>query len=391
MKFNRKNRSVQNAPLPKDRRHSRQQDTPMQLATLSPIAADRGSSLTEDEARWQAVVRRDASADGHFFYSVRSTGIYCRPSCGSRQPKRENVRFHRSQEEAQGAGFRACKRCRPDANSDHQRHAALVATACRLIERSEEPLSLHALAETAGLSAYHFHRIFKQVAGVTPHAYAAAHRAQRVRTELGRSRTVTDAIYDAGFNSNGRFYADSQQLLGMTPTVFREGGADLTIRFAVGRCSLGAVLVAATDKGVCTISLHDDPEVLLRDLKTRFPRAELVRGDTDFESTVTRVVALVESPSQAMNLPLDVQGTAFQQRVWKALQAIPAGSTASYSEIAKRIGAPRAARAVAQACGANPVAVAIPCHRVVHRDHSRSGYRWGVQRKQALLEREQKE
>jgi AraC family transcriptional regulator of adaptative response/methylated-DNA-[protein]-cysteine methyltransferase len=263
-----------------------------------------------------------------------------------------------------------------------------VAEACRLIETAEKTPVLAALAKRAGLSPYHFHRVFKATTGVTPKAYAAAHRAKRVRDELTGSRTVTEAIYDAGFNSASRFYETSGQFLGMTPTDFRAGGADMEIRFAVGQCALGSVLVAQSAKGVCAILLGDDPDALVRDLQDRFPRATLLGGEAAFEQTVARVIAFVEAPARGLDLPLDVRGTAFQQRVWAALRQIPAGSTASYAEIASRIGAPNGSRAVAQACGANPLAVAIPCHRVVRTDGSLSGYRWGVQRKQDLLTRE---
>jgi AraC family transcriptional regulator of adaptative response/methylated-DNA-[protein]-cysteine methyltransferase len=263
-----------------------------------------------------------------------------------------------------------------------------VAEACRLIETAEKTPVLAALAKRAGLSPYHFHRVFKATTGVTPKAYAAAHRAKRVRDELTGSRTVTEAIYDAGFNSASRFYETSGQFLGMTPTDFRAGGADMEIRFAVGQCALGSVLVAQSARGVCAILLGDDPDALVRDLQDRFPRATFLGGEAAFEQTVARVIAFVEAPARGLDLPLDVRGTAFQQRVWAALRQIPAGSTASYAEIASRIGAPNGSRAVAQACGANPLAVAIPCHRVVRTDGSLSGYRWGVQRKQDLLTRE---
>jgi AraC family transcriptional regulator of adaptative response/methylated-DNA-[protein]-cysteine methyltransferase len=341
-----------------------------------------------DEARWAAVVARDREADGQFFFSVRTTGVYCRPSCGARQPRRENVAFHLTPAEAEAAGFRPCKRCRPTEASQAERHAEIVAEACRTIEAAETPPQLDALAAAAGLSPYHFHRIFKAVAGVTPKAYADAHRGRRVREELARSGTVTEAIYDAGFNSGGRFYEQSAQVLGMTPTRFRKGGERTTIRFAIGQCALGAILVAATDQGVCAILLGDDPDALARDLQDRFPRAELIGADAGFEALVARVVGFVEQPALGLDLPLDIRGTAFQQRVWAALRQVGAGSTASYAQIAERIGAPKAVRAVAQACAANSLAVAIPCHRVVRSDGALSGYAWGVERKRALLDRE---
>jgi len=340
------------------------------------------------DPRWAAVVARDRGADGTFYYSVATTGVYCRPSCGSRRPNPRNVRFYETTAEAARAGFRPCRRCRPDRPPLEQVHAARVAEACRLIETAEKTPALAALAKRAGLSPYHFHRVFKATTGVTPKAYAAAHRAKRVRDELTGSRTVTEAIYDAGFNSASRFYETSGQFLGMTPTDFRAGGADMEIRFAVGQCALGSVLVAQSARGVCAILLGDDPDALVRDLQDRFPRATLLGGEAAFEQTVARVIAFVEAPARGLDLPLDVRGTAFQQRVWAALRQIPAGFTASYAEIASRIGAPNGSRAVAQACGANPLAVAIPCHRVVRTDGSLSGYRWGVQRKQDLLARE---
>jgi len=341
-----------------------------------------------DQERWDAVQRRDKAADGAFYYSVKTTGVYCRPSCASRPARRENVAFHSTCEEAERAGFRACKRCRPNEAALSDQHAETVAKACRSIEGSEEIPRLEGLASAAGMSRFHFHRVFKAVTGVTPRAYAAERRAQRVRAELGRSRTVTEAIYESGFQSNGRFYAASPEILGMTPTDFREGGQRSRIRFAVGECSLGSILVAATERGVCAILLGDDPEALVRDLQDRFPRAELVGGDASFEQLVARVVTFVEAPGVGLDLPLDVRGTAFQQRVWQALRAVPAGETVSYSDIAARIGEPKAVRAVAQACGANSLAVAIPCHRVVRNDGALSGYRWGVERKRALLDRE---
>ena len=344
--------------------------------------------FADDDDRWEAVVRRDASADGSFYYSVRTTGVYCRPSCAARLPRRSNVRFHATCEEAELAGFRPCKRCRPNEAALAERHTAAVARACRMIETAEEMPDLNALAQAAGMSRFYFHRVFKATTGLTPKAYSAAHRAQRVREELPRRSTVTDAIYGAGFNSSGRFYATSAQVLGMTPTRFRTGGRGTSIRFAVAECSLGSILVAATEKGVCAILLGDEPEALVHDLQDRFPEAALVGGDRDFEQLVAKVVGFVEAPALGLDLPLDVRGTAFQQRVWQALREIPAGSTASYAQIAQRIGTPKAVRAVAQACASNPLAVAIPCHRVVRTDGSLSGYRWGIERKRTLLDRE---
>lgn len=350
---------------------------------------DARAAATMADARWARVQARDAAADGSFVYAVRTTGVYCRPSCAARPARPENVTFHATIDEARAAGFRACKRCRPDDVGQSGGQAALIARLCREIERAEAEPTLEQLAVQAGVSRFHLHRVFKAVTGLTPKAYAAAHRARRVRGELARGDgRVTDAIYDAGYNSNGRFYAESNGVLGMTPSRFRAGGADTAIRFAIGQCSLGAILVAASDVGVCAILLGDDPEALARDLQDRFPRARLVGGDAAFEQRVAQVVGLIEAPRLGHDLPLDVRGTAFQQRVWQALRQIPPGETASYRDIAERIGAPTSMRAVAQACGANALAVAIPCHRVVRQDGALSGYRWGVERKRALLERE---
>jgi AraC family transcriptional regulator of adaptative response/methylated-DNA-[protein]-cysteine methyltransferase len=346
------------------------------------------AAATQSDPRWAAVVARDAKADGSFWYSVATTGVYCRPSCAARQPRPENVRFYRSQVEAQEAGFRPCKRCKPDQPPLIEQHAAQVTAACRLIQTSESAPSLDTLAANAGMSPFHFHRVFKAVTGLTPKQYASAHRSERVRDQLQRGGSVTDAIYDAGYNSNARFYEKSDEVLGMTASRYRAGGINTRIRFAVGECSLGSILVAQSDRGICAIELGDDPDALIRNLQDRFPHAELIGGDAAFERLVARVVGFIEAPDIGLDLPLDVRGTAFQQRVWQALREIPAGATASYADIARRIGAPQAVRAVAGACAANTLAVAIPCHRVVKKDGALSGYRWGVERKRALLARE---
>jgi AraC family transcriptional regulator of adaptative response/methylated-DNA-[protein]-cysteine methyltransferase len=358
--------------------------------TLPTPTLPRSSAPTLDEARWAAAVARDGAFDGHFYYSVETTGIYCRPSCAARRPKRAHVRFHDTAAEAEAAGFRACKRCKPGQPSLVQLHAEKVAEACRLIEAAEDEPRLDALARAVGLSPYHFHRIFKTVLGVTPKTYATAHRNKRVREELGRSATVTQAIYGAGFNSNGRFYATSSEVLGMTPSQFRSGAPNSEIKFAIGDCSLGSVLVAASDKGVCAILFGDDAETLRNDLRKQFPRARIVGGDKVFGQLAAEVIAFVEAPRIGLDLPLDVQGTAFQHRVWDALRRIPTGSTASYAEIAKAIGSPKSVRAVARACASNRIAVAIPCHRVIGSDGSLTGYRGGIERKRALLAKEAK-
>src|SRR3989454_2096370 len=346
------------------------------------------AAATENDPRWASVVARNPEADGMFYYSVQTTGVYCRPSCAARLARSENVCFHRTCEDAEKAGFRPCKRCKPDQPSLVEQHAAKVTAACRIIEESETVPGLQELAQRIGLSAYHFHRVFKQVTGLTPREYGAAHRERRVRNELSRSGTVTEAIFDAGYNSNARFYEKSNEVLGMTPTNYRAGGANTEIRFAIGECSLGSILVASSDRGVYAILLGDDADKLVHDLQDQFPRANLIGGDAEFEQLVARVVGFIEAPGIGLDLPLDVRGTAFQQRVWQALREIPAGETASYTDIADRIGSPKSVRAVAQACAANALAVAIPCHRVVRNDGGLSGYRWGVERKRALLGRE---
>jgi AraC family transcriptional regulator of adaptative response/methylated-DNA-[protein]-cysteine methyltransferase len=354
---------------------------------LSPSRRELAAA-TENDPRWASIMSRSPAADGTFFYSVRTTGVYCRPSCAARLARPENVRFHSTREDAEQAGFRPCRRCKPDQPSLTEQHSAMVADACRFIEASPAARTLEQLAARAGVSPFYFHRVFSSITGVTPRKYAAAHRGERVRRELVQSGSVTAAIYQSGYSSNGRFYGESERVLGMTPTSYRAGGARAEIRFAVGECSLGSILVAQSQRGVCAIFLGDNPQALVRDLENRFPNAALIGGDTEFEKLVAQVIGFVEAPRLGLDLPLDVRGTAFQQRVWQALCAIPPGTSVSYTDIARRIGSPKSVRAVAQACAANPLAVAIPCHRVVRTDGDVSGYRWGVERKRALRERE---
>lgn len=343
---------------------------------------------TEQDPRWAAVLARDPQADGQFVYAVKTTGIYCRPSSLARLPKPQNVEFFDTAQQAEAAGYRPSKRASKDQSDVAAQHAATVATACRQIETAENPPALSELAETAGLSPFHFHRVFKAATGLTPRAYAAAHRSRRVREHLADGSSVTDALYEAGFNSNSRFYESANHLLGMKPGDYRAAGKNNDIHFAVGQCSLGAILVAQSERGVCAILLGDDPHQLVCDLQDQFRKANLIGADSGFEQLIAKVVGFIEAPAIGLDLPLDVRGTAFQERVWQALREIPLGSTASYAEIAQRIGAPTSMRAVAQACGANRLAVAIPCHRVVRSDGNLSGYRWGVERKRQLLERE---
>lgn len=359
--------------------------TVMENPAPNPNGIETASTIDD---RWAAVKARDSAADGRFYYAVKTTGIYCKPSCGARTPLLVNVEFYDTAAAAEHAGFRACKRCKPDQRPLHEQHADTITQICRFIEQADALPSLAELAKQAGLSLYHFHRVFKSITGLTPKAYALAHRARRIRKELERGAMVTDAIYEAGYSSNSRFYAQSNRLLGMTPSRYRDGGVGTEIRFAIAECSLGSILVAASDKGICAIFIGNDPERLIQNLQDRFGHAELIGGDAEFEGLVAKVVGLVEAPCTSLDLPLDIRGTAFQQRVWQALCEIPIGTTASYTEIAKRIGMPNAVRAVAGACAANTIAVVIPCHRVVRTDGGLSGYRWGVERKRILLIRE---
>lgn len=357
-------------------------------AKPSPNPAKSLACPPDEERWWQAVAERDAALGGEFYYGVKTTGIFCLPSCASRPPLRKNVKFFTTCEQAERAGYRACKRCQPTTGGLEEQHAAMVAKACRIIESEETVPKLGQLSRRIGMSSYHFHRTFKRLTGLTPKAYATAHRAEKIRRELSRGNSVTEAIYEAGYNSNARFYEKSSEILGMQPKTYLKGGEGVTIRFAVCECSLGSILVASSDEGICAISLGNDPDLLVRELQDLFPKATLKGGDAKYERLVARVVAYVENPHIGLDLPLHVRGTAFQQLVWKALRGIPPGETVSYAEIAEKIGMPKAVRAVAQACGANKLAVAIPCHRVVRTDGNLSGYRWGVERKRALLNKE---
>ena len=362
----------------------------MDIAMTQPARkiAQTTTRFQSDSARWEAVSTRDKSADGRFVYAVRTTGVFCHPSCPSRPAKLDNVAFYGSPADAIAAGYRACKKCRPGQQSRSDLHAAAIAKACALMAGSDPALGLNALARAVGMSPFHFHRVFKAALGVTPKAYLDAQKARRLREQLDGDTRVTTAIYVAGYNSSSRFYEGAQERMGMTPTTYRRGGAGMDIRFAIGQCSLGAILIAATDRGICAIELGDDPDALVRSLQERFPKAQIIGADRTFESLVAQVIGAVEAPADAPNLPLDVRGTAFQERVWKALRVIPPGKTLTYTEVARKIGRPTATRAVANACGANPVAVAIPCHRVIRTDGGLGGYRWGIERKQVLLKRE---
>lgn len=347
------------------------------------------TEFKSDAEKWQAVVARDKSADGSFFLSVATTGVYCRPSCGARQPNRENVAFHETCADAENAGFRPCMRCKPDEAPSWNQRNELVAKACRFIERAETAPVLAEIAAEVGLSPYYFHRLFKELTGITPKAYATSHRADRVKGSLRDRASVTEAIYDAGYNANSRFYEKAGSFLGMTPQQYRSGAAGQVIQYSIRSCSLGMMLLAATERGVCTIKFGDDSAALEAILFEEFPGAKLGKDDPAFDAWVDAALALVETGGRTeAELPLDIQGTAFQQKVWKALQHVPPGETATYSEIAARIDAPKAVRAVASACANNRIAVAIPCHRILRKDGGLGGYRWGIERKRKLLERE---
>ncbi len=341
------------------------------------------------ELRWQAFVERDREADGHFIIGVHSTGIFCRPGCPARTPRRENVRFYDSVVDAMRAGLRPCKRCKPQGTSLTEHHIAVVAAACETIETRDEAPVLADLAHDAGMSQWHFHRVFKSVTSLTPGQYVRAHRATRVRQELESAQSVTRAMYDAGFQSPGAFYATTRNAIGMAPTSFRNKGQGERIQVAVRPTSIGYLLIAATDRGICTVTIGDNPETLMEEFAARFANAAISEAGPELDESISAVIDRVEHPSKHVDLPLDLRGTAFQHRVWNALRNIPVGSTATYSDIARQIDAPTSGRAVANACGANPLAVVVPCHRVVRKDGDLGGYRWGLERKRKLLDREQ--
>lgn len=352
------------------------------------MATDSISAASLADPRWAAVIGRDSGADGQFVYAVRTTGIYCRPGCPSRHPKPENVAFYPTAQAAAAAGFRPCQRCRPESASPAERQQSLISDLCRYIEQAEQLPTLAQLAARAGLSPHHLHRLFKAGTGLTPHAYASAVRAARLRQQLSAADSVTSAIFAAGYNASSRCYAEADARLGMTPSTYRAGGARQEIRYASGPCALGQVLIARSGRGLCAILLGDAPAALAGELAARFPAAKLLTDTGELAQQLAAVVRFVDAPQSGLDLPLDIRGTAFQQRVWQALCTIPPGQTVSYSELAARLGMPKAVRAVAGACAANALAVAIPCHRAVRSDGTLAGYRWGVERKQALLARE---
>ncbi len=338
-----------------------------------------------DDVRWQAVLERDARADGRFFYGVRSTGIFCRPSCPSRRPRREHVRFFDTAAAAESAGFRPCQRCRPEGASNEERVVAAVKQA---IDEALEPLSLAALGELAGMSPFHLQRLFKRATGLSPAAYGRMVRAERLKDGLRQGATVVDATYGAGYGSSRAVYEGATAALGMSPGAYRRGGAGVRIRYACTPVRLGQMLLAATDRGLCALWFGDDAAELVAQLAAEFPRAERVEDATALGSYVAAVEAYLAGEPGLTELPLDLRATPFQERVWTALRAIPYGEVRSYQEVAAQIGSPSAVRAVARACASNRVALAIPCHRVVRSTGELSGYRWGVERKRALLEGE---
>jgi AraC family transcriptional regulator, regulatory protein of adaptative response / methylated-DNA-[protein]-cysteine methyltransferase len=340
------------------------------------------------EECWAAVENRDAGADGNFLYGVKTTGVYCRPGCASRRPLRANTVFFETTEAAEAAGLRACKRCRPTDGSAASRHLAAIEKACALLRTSEAMPSLAELADAAAISRFHFHRVFKQITGVTPREYARSHRLGRLGEKLDAGQPIAASIYASGFGSSSRAYEAAPAGLGMTPGARRRGGSGETIRFVTVETPLGWALVAATGRGICMTALGDDRGSLGLALRQRFPAAEVITEDAELKGWADRIVRFITAPGENLDLPLDIRGTAFQARVWRALQKIPLGKTATYSEIAVALGQPKAVRAVAQACAANKLALIVPCHRVIRSDGDLGGYRWGLERKRALLDRE---
>jgi len=344
-----------------------------------------------DDDKWRVLVERDNRADGAFFYGVLTTGIYCRPNCSSRLPNRKNVRFFNTLKEAEIAGFRPCKRCHPR-NKDVENHKTIaVLKACRIMDEADTPSNLEEIAQKVGFSPYYFHRVFKKIVGVTPKQYAMEIRLKKTRAGLKSGDSVTHAIYNSGFESSSRFYEKSNKTLGMNPSAFKKGAPNIEIQYSVVQYDLGWVLVAMTEKGICSVTLGDSPEKLRKILFKSFPNAIFKEPGQHFNDIMAKVLSQIDTPKRRrVELPLDIQGTAFQRSVWEALQKIAPGTMKSYAEIAASIGKPRAVRAVAGACSANPVAVVIPCHRVVRKNGALGGYRWGIERKRDLLVKEHK-
>ena len=360
------------------------------MERTEPMKPMKNRPYATDRSRWEAVLRREREADGVFLYGVLTTLVYCRPVCASRRPNYENVRFFDTWEQAEQAGFRPCKRCCPRSNAKTDGPEEKIVMACRRMDEAEEHIPLKKLAAESGLSPYHFHRLFKKTTGVTPKQYAVRKRLNRVRSQLKKRSSVTDAVYDAGFASGSRFYENAADNLGMKPSDYRKGAEGVRIRVATAKSWLGWVLIGATDLGVCAVDIGDNPEMLRARLIEDFPKADIRDGGDDLKQWVDRILKHLENPSERPNLPLDIRGAAFQHRVWQAIREIPTGSKAGYKEIAEKIGNPKASRAVARACASNKIAVVVPCHRVVRKNGELGGYRWGVERKRALLDREVK-
>jgi AraC family transcriptional regulator, regulatory protein of adaptative response / methylated-DNA-[protein]-cysteine methyltransferase len=355
---------------------------------MVPLSAVMPAPRFDDERAWAAVLAREGGYDGRFVYAVATTGVYCRPSCPSRRPARANVSFYRDPESAESAGYRACLRCRPRASASSS--ALAVAKVRAYIDaHADEPLTLAVLAREAGLSPHHLQRVFKRATGLSPKEYAGALRTQRFKAHVKKETSVTTAIYEAGYGSGSRVYESADARLGMTPATYRQGGRGMHIRYTIADSPLGRLLVCATERGVCAVQLGDSDRALARALDEEYPRAEVERDDATLGPWVGAILAHLQGRSPALDLPLDLQATAFQWSVWKALREIPYGGTRSYAEIAVAVGKPRAVRAVARACAANRVALVVPCHRVIGSDGRAGGYRWGAERKQQLLDQEE--
>lgn len=351
-----------------------------------------GFHAKREEEFWNAIQERDVAFDGMFWYGVPTTGIYCRPSCPSRLPKRENIVFFTLPETARRAGLRPCLRCRPDDAAFCDPQAALVQNICRLIDESvEEAPDLARLSEKVKVSLFHLQRVFKKLMGITPRQYGAARRAELFKTGAKKGQSVVEAMYDAGYGSSSRLYEKASARLGMTPATYGKGGKGMTVAYTIVESRLGWLLVAATSRGICSVALGDGQEKLVEGLLHEFPRAEIARDDDHLRTLVNMVLECLAGKHPHPDLPLDIRGTAFQMRVWEELRRIPRGQSVSYSELAGRIGKPAAARAVARACAMNPVAIITPCHRVIRENGELGGYRWGIERKRALLEKEKPE
>ena len=353
---------------------------------MSAVMSEQMNLLDENEARWQAVLEKNSAFDGQFVYAVSSTGIYCRPSCASRRPRRDRVSFFELPALAEQSGFRACLRCKPNAVKGRDPQMEMAQTVCRIIEQNEgEAITLSELSKRVGVSSFHLQRTFKSVMGITPKDYAAAQRVNKFKREVRSGEGITNAMYDAGFGSSSRLYESAASQLGMTPATYGKGGRGVVINYAVAETSFGHLLVAATGKGVCSVMLGDSEDVLKEDLSHEFPAAEIHDEAESLTEALTVLVEHLENKRPRIDLPLDIRATAFQRQVWEQLRAIPFGETYSYSEVAKAIGQEKAVRAVARACATNPVALVIPCHRVIREDKSLGGYRWGLERKKKLL------